>query len=68
MSTEVLKVKGMTCNHCKHAVESALSDLPGVAKATVDLEKGEVTVEMTQSVSHEAMKEAIDEAGYELVS
>ena len=68
MQTEVLKVKGMTCNHCKHAVESALKDLSNITKATVDLAKGEVTVEMSGQVSRDAMRAAIDEAGYELVS
>ncbi|MCF8567061.1 cation transporter [Alicyclobacillus tolerans] len=68
MQTEVLKVKGMTCNHCKHAVESALQDLPNITKATVDLAKGEVTVEMSGEVSRETIRAAIDEAGYELVS
>ncbi|QSO53094.1 heavy-metal-associated domain-containing protein [Alicyclobacillus curvatus] len=68
MQTEVLKVKGMTCNHCKHAVESALQDVPNITKATVDLAKGEVTVEMSGQVTREAIRSAIDEAGYELVS
>ena len=68
MQTEVLKVKGMTCNHCKHTVESALQDLPNITTATVDLAKGEVTVEMSGQVSREAIRAAIDEAGYELVS
>jgi copper chaperone len=68
METQVLKVAGMTCNHCKMAVEGALQELPGVAKATVDLDKGEVSVEFTRTVSREALAEAIDEAGYELVS
>lgn len=67
MQTEVLKVSGMTCNHCKHAVETALKDLPGVTNAMVDLAKGEVTVETSGPVSREAYREAIDEAGYELV-
>lgn len=68
MQTEVLKVKGMTCDHCKRAVEGALQDVPNITKATVDLAKGEVTVEMSGAVSREALREAIDEAGYELVS
>lgn len=67
MQTEVLKVNGMTCNHCKHAVETALKDLPGVTSAVVDLAKGEVTVETASEVTKQAYREAIDEAGYELV-
>ena len=58
----------MTCNHCKHAVETALVELDGIAKATVHLEKGEVTVEMTEQISYESIRVAIDDAGYELVS
>lgn len=68
METRVLKVNGMTCQHCKRAVEGALQDLPGVVKAVVDLEKGEVTVDFSQSVAQDALAAAIDEAGYELVS
>ncbi|OFW75076.1 MAG: hypothetical protein A2201_13135 [Alicyclobacillus sp. RIFOXYA1_FULL_53_8] len=67
MQTEILKVNGMTCNHCKHAVESALKDVPGIANAVVDLTKGEVEVELSQAVSKEDLRAAIDEAGYELV-
>ncbi len=68
METRVLKVNGMTCQHCKRAVEGALQDLPGVTKAVVDLDKGEVTVDFSQSVAQDALAAAIDEAGYELVS
>ncbi|RIV28763.1 copper chaperone [Alicyclobacillaceae bacterium I2511] len=68
METQVLKVKGMTCQHCKRAVEGALQDLPGVAKAVVDLEKGEVSVNFSQPVAQNVLAAAIDEAGYELVS
>lgn len=66
MQTEVLKVSGMTCNHCKHSVETALKDLPGVVNAVVDLAKGEVAVETNSAVSKDAYREAIEEAGYEL--
>ncbi len=68
METKVYEVKGMTCNHCKHAVESALQELDGVTKATVNLEKGEVSVEFSAPVSLAAIGSAIDEAGYELVT
>ena len=68
MDSKVYVVKGMTCNHCKHAVESALQELDGVNKATVNLEKGEVSVEFSAPVSIEIIGAAIDEAGYELVT
>ena len=37
MATVTLKVEGMSCNHCKEAVEGALKKLPGVKSAVVDL-------------------------------
>lgn len=68
MATNVYQVKGMSCDHCKHAVESALQGLQGVEKATVDLGRGEVSVEFTSPVSLSEIAAAIDDAGYELVT
>ena len=67
METKVFTVKGMSCNHCKHAVESALQGLAGVKSAVVNLERGEVSVEFSAPVAIENIVAAIDEAGYELV-
>jgi copper chaperone len=67
MRTQVLRVKGMSCEHCKRAVESALEDLPGVADAMANLEQDEVRVVLTEEVSREALAAAIDEAGYKLL-
>lgn len=36
MTEEVLKVQGMSCNHCKMAVEKAVKNLPGVSAAEVE--------------------------------
>ncbi len=68
METKVYEVKGMSCDHCKHAVESALLEIEGISKATVNLEKGEVSVGFTAPVSIETMSAAVDEAGYELIA
>lgn len=63
----ILKVEGMTCGHCKKAVEGAVSELEGVKSATVDLEAANVTVDHEETVSVDAMKEAIEEQGYDVV-
>lgn len=68
METKVYEVKGMSCNHCKHAVESALLEIQGISKAAVNLKKGEVSVEFSAPVSVETMVAAVDDAGYELVA
>lgn len=65
--TRVYEVRGMTCNHCKQAVIEAAKSVEGVRDVHVDLETGKVSVTFTHSVKDEAIKEAITEAGYELI-
>lgn len=64
---KILKVEGMSCNHCVMAVKRALTGLDGVGTVEVDLESGKVTV-VGEALADEAMREAIDDAGYEVVS
>ena len=67
MQTETLDVKGMTCGHCKMSVEGALNKLDGVSATEVNLEAGKVEVTFDESkVTVEAMKEAIEEQGYDV--
>lgn len=69
METKVLKIEGMTCDHCKRAVTEALAELDGVESVDVDLEDGKATVSFhPDRVSEEKMKEAVEEAGYEIVA
>lgn len=68
LSSMIISVQGMSCNHCKASVEKALKTLTGVEKAEVDLQKAEVTVEFDPGViAPEALQEAITAAGYEVV-
>lgn len=63
-----LKVEGMSCNHCVNAVEGSVGKLEGVSKVKVDLEKGIVDVELDDSkVSKDAVKDAIEDQGYDVV-
>jgi len=68
MSTTTYKVQGMTCGHCVSAVTQEVSKLDGVSDVKVDLESGDVTVTSAEPLSEEAVKAAVDEAGYELVA
>jgi len=65
MSETILKVEGMSCNHCKMAVEKALKGVAGVTAVQVDLAKKEAVV--SGSPDRAAMVEAVDEAGYKVV-
>ncbi|WDL98048.1 heavy-metal-associated domain-containing protein [Alicyclobacillus sp. ALC3] len=68
MSTWQLKVKGMSCAHCKAAVESTLYSLPSVQSADADYETGNVVVEAAGALSLGMLRAAVEEAGYSLVA
>ncbi len=57
-------VTGMTCGHCVSSVTEEVTALEGVTDVTVDLETGLLTV--TGDVTDEAVKGAVEEAGYQL--
>ena len=64
--TSTYTVSGMTCEHCVAAVTGELSTLPGVADVKVDLGSGEVIVTSDAPLPADAVRAAVDEAGYEL--
>jgi copper chaperone len=68
MSREVLTytVAGMTCDHCKAAVSGEVSKVAGVESVDVDLETKRVVVHGS-GLADDAVRAAIDEAGYEAV-
>ncbi|WP_026834164.1 cation transporter [Exiguobacterium undae] len=67
MKETTIPVIGMTCNHCKASVESALNELDGVANATVSLADNNVTV-THEDVTTERLVDAIEEIGYDVPS
>ncbi|WP_250513382.1 heavy-metal-associated domain-containing protein [Caballeronia sp. INDeC2] len=58
-------VQGMSCQHCVAAVTRSIHEIDPQAQVRVDLQRGTVVVESGQS--NDALKEAIDEAGYTVV-
>ena len=61
----VIKVEGMMCTHCKAMVEKVCKAVPGTTDAVVDLQAKQVTV--TGEASVDALKQAITDAGYDVV-
>jgi copper chaperone CopZ len=64
-------VAGMTCSHCVASVTEELEALDGVEAVRVDLNAGgtsTVTVSSAAPLDTDAVRAAIDEAGYSLVS
>lgn len=69
MSTTVLHVEGMSCDHCVKAVTKAVTALGGVNAVQVDLKGKTVTVEHDPAGATLAqMKEAIEDQGYDVVA
>lgn len=64
----VLKVKGMSCQHCVMSVKKALGQLDGVRNVNVDLPKGEVSFDNTKGVVQDRIQKAITDAGFEVIS
>ena len=67
-STSTYTVTGMTCSHCVASVTEEVSKIPGVTDVQVDLPTGAVTVASDQLIAEGSVKEAVEEAGYELTS
>jgi copper chaperone len=68
MTSKVLNVEGMSCDHCKMAVTRAVSSLEGVGSVEVSLESNTATVTFEESkLSLDAIKQAIKDQGYEVV-
>lgn len=64
MPTVVYEVPGISCDHCKAAIEGEVSTVPGIERVTVDVEAKTVTV--VGDAPDEAVRAAIDTAGYEV--
>lgn len=66
MSTLTYSVPGVSCAHCRHAIQTEVSQVDGVESVDVDLDAKTVTVS-GDPLDEQAIVGAIDEAGYEVV-
>ncbi len=60
-TTRTYAVPGISCDHCKNAIEGGLAPLHDVDAVEVDVEAKTVTV---TGGTDDAIRAAIDEAGY----
>ena len=56
-------VPGISCDHCKHAIETSVNEVAGVTAVTVDIEAKTVAVDGGDDVD---VRAAIDDAGYDV--
>ena len=69
MAEIVLKIKGMSCQHCVVSISKALKDLKGVKDVKVSLEKGSAEVNYDDTLlTKTQMSEAVADAGYTVIN
>jgi copper chaperone len=68
MSSATYTVTGMTCEHCVASVTEEIGEIAGVTGVDVDLSSGAVTVTSESEITDDAVRDAVHEAGYEVVA
>ena len=66
--TKSMKIEGMMCGHCEARVKKALEALPEVAEAAVSHESGTAVVTLNAPVEDKALKKAVEDQDYKVVS
>ncbi|MCU1455822.1 MAG: copper-binding protein [Acidimicrobiales bacterium] len=66
-TTSSWAVAGMTCDHCARAVRTEVERVSGVERAVADVAAGRLDVTAVAPPAEDALRDAIDEAGYTLV-
>jgi len=62
-----ITIDGMTCGHCKAAVEKALAELAGVSSVSVDLSTKQAVIEYDEKVVNPAaVKQVIEDLGFDV--
>ena len=59
----LIRINGMSCNHCKHAVEEAIKKVKGVKKYEVNLEGGCAEIDGDFDITE--LKQAIENVGFD---
>lgn len=69
MLTVTFHISGMSCAGCARSISKVLHALDGVKTADVSLEKHRAVVEFDPAkVTPDALRSAIEEAGYDIAS
>jgi P-type Cu+ transporter len=64
MAKSVLKIQGMTCEHCVRAIQQSLLAVPGVKAAEVSLAEKKAVLTYDGVLDIEATVQAVENEGY----
>jgi Cu2+-exporting ATPase len=65
---KTIKIEGMMCMHCEAHVKKALDAIENVSVESVSHEADEAVVNLSADVPDDALKAAVEEAGYKVIS
>ena len=66
MKETIINVKGMVCNGCENRVKNALKTIDGVEEVEANYKNGIVKVTSKEEVEESALKEKIEDIGFEV--
>lgn len=66
--TKTMKIEGMMCGHCEARVKKTLEALEAVEVAEVSHENGTAVVTLTQDITNDVLKEAVEAQDYKVLS
>lgn len=67
MKNQHIEISGMTCGHCVMNVRKELSKVEGLSVKSVKIGSSDIEIDETK-VSDQQLRQAIEEAGYTVVS
>lgn len=67
MQEQFIRIEGMSCKNCVKHVDEILTAIDGVEGVEVSLEQSGATVRSSAALDLAAVRQALDDAGYDLV-
>ena len=65
--TKTMKIEGMMCVRCEARVKKTLEALEGVESAAVSHEEGSAVLTLSQDLSDDTLKKAVEDQGYKVL-
>ena len=66
MNELIFNIEGMMCNGCENRVQNALQTIEGVEKVVANHVDGTVTVTLNSDIDKSAIKDKLEDLGYEV--
>lgn len=63
---KIIKINGMSCEHCKKRVENKLIELEGILNVNVNLDSKIATLEIEKDIDSALLKDIVEDLGYEV--